>query len=280
MTSTSGKNPLTSTAILLHLELCSWSGEVKDKKALQAVAKQFKSDVHRDKYLKSLFVDDPLAQIHLCAGRLRNHFYTSSYPWLDGGKGRLIPSMAFEDFADRFTILKNDFYQEVETFLNNYDDHKALAKQRKGDLFNEAEYPDAASLRDRFSIKLKALPFPDTEDFRIDAPDHVIEELEKEMKAAVEDVKQVVEQDVKARFNKRLNMLIKTLTVGKRFNKSLLTELGDEIERALHLETSLSAELARKLHYAQMNILGYTPDQIRNSVTLQEELVNTCQELL
>lgn len=276
----STKNPLTTTALLLHLELCSWSGEVKDKKALQAVAKQFKSDVHRDKYLKSLFVDDPLAQIHLCAGRLRNHFYTSSYQWLDGGKGRLMPARSFEEFADKFTVLKNDFYKEVDHFLDNYADHKALAKQRKGDLYNEAEYPDVSTLRERFSVKLHALPFPDTEDFRIDAPDHVIAELEKEMKDAVDSVKKVVEREIEERFKARLNMLIKTLTVGKRFNTSLLTELESVIDMALHLEETLSKGLVKRLRTAKDHILGHSPEQIRNSVTLQEELVNTCQKLL
>jgi hypothetical protein len=128
-------NPLTTTSILLHLEIRKWAGEVSDKKALKAVADKFNSDTHNDKYKKSLFINDPLAMIDRCAGRLRNHFYASTVPWLDGGKGRLIPSLNFQEFAIEHTKLKMEFGNEVHDFIAEYPEHKDLAEDKKGDLY-------------------------------------------------------------------------------------------------------------------------------------------------
>jgi hypothetical protein len=273
-------NPLVTTSILLHLEIRKWAGEVSDKKALKAVADKFNSDTHNDKYKKSLFVDDPLALIDRCAGRLRNHFYACTVPWLDGGKGRLIPSLGFQEFAVQHSQIKQEFYQEVEIFLANYEDHKELAEEKKGDMFNVGEYPTVAQLRTRFEINLTTLPFPNVDDFRITAPQAVIDDLETSVRESVARVQDVVSRELKVRFKERLAMLVKTLTVGKRFNASLLSELANVIHMAQNLEETISDSLISDMATIEIRVLQYTPDQLRNSVTLQDEVVEICNEVL
>lgn len=274
------ENPLTSTSILLHLEIRKWAGEVSDKKALKAVADTFNSDTHNDKYKKSLFVSDPLAMIDRCAGRLRNHFYACTVPWLDGGKGRLIPSLSFQDFAKQHTKLKMEFDNEVQTFIQEYPDHKEEAKDKKGDLYREGEYPTKQQLQDRFEINLTTLPFPNVDDFRINAPEAVITELKTSMLQSVERVQSVVSADLQSRFAERLRMLVKTLTVGKRFNKSLLTELATIIKMGHNLKDTISEDLWKNM-YAVSQVVGkYSPEQIRNSATVQEEIVEVCDSAL
>jgi hypothetical protein len=273
-------NPLTTTGIILNLSLRKWAGEVSDKTALQAVADTFKSDTHNDKYKKSLFVNDPLSMVDRCAGRLRNHFYARTLSWLDGGQGRLIPSKSFRDFANEHTPLKMQFYQEVDTFIDAYPDHQALAKERKGDLYHEGEYPSVEDLRTRFEVKLITLPFPDVEDFRVDAAEDVIEELQISMKESAEHVQHVLSDELKLRLAKRLQMLHKTLLVGKRFNKSLLTEIQDLVSMSDNLRDSVEANLRDKFIQVKKEILIWTPEQIRNSETVQNDLTHICYDII
>ena len=273
-------NPLTTTSILLHLEIRKWAGEVSDKKALQAVADTFKSDTHNDKYKKSLFVTDPLSLIDRCAGRLRNHFYYSTVPWLDGGKGRLIPSMSFQDFAKEHAMLKHNFYQEVEQFITDYPDHKEKAEELKGELYNAAEYPSIDHLRGRFEINLTTLPFPNIDDFRITAPEEVMEELRTSMEESVSRVEGVVSKELKDRFHVRMQMLVKTLNVGKRFNGSLLTELGGVIDMGVNLKETISDELFTDMKQIKREVLKYDPEALRNSESAQEDVIKKCMDVL
>ena len=83
------KNPLTKKAIITHLNVRQFSGVTTDRTPLAAVAKQFHSETTGDKYLKSLFTTNALAETKLQAGRARTNHYQYSVPWLDGA-GRLI----------------------------------------------------------------------------------------------------------------------------------------------------------------------------------------------
>lgn len=274
------ENPLTTTSIILHLEIRKWGGEVTDKKALKAVSDAFKSDTHNDKYTKSLFVTDPLSLINRCAGRLRNHFYAMTVPWLDNGKGRLIPSMSFQEFALKHTEIKQQFYQEVEAFLTNYEDHKDQAKAHKGDLYNEGEYPTVAQLRTLFEINLTTLPFPDVNDFRVTAPEAVIAELETSIGESIKRVETVVSGELEERFKERLRMLVKTLTVGKRFNKSLLTELRGVIDMTYNLQDTVTEDLLKNMAVVEKNILIYSAEELRNSESRQEVAIEVCTSIL
>ena len=273
-------NPLLNSSILLHMEIRKWAGEVSDKKALMIVAKQTKSDTHNDKYKKSLFVTDVLAEVDCCAGRIRNHFYYESVPWLDGGKGRLIPSLSFLEFAVKHKKLKIDFFKAVEEFIDNYDEFKDDAKSKKGDMYNEAEYPKKEDLGRRFDIVLNTLPFPNTKDIRLDAPAEIIAELESSMAESISRVESVVSGQLSERFQTRVRMLCKTLRVGKRFNTSLLTELEKVIQMAANIHEAVDQKLLTKMHKVEHEVLIHDPEAIRNSQQLQDELIEICENVL
>lgn len=274
------KNPLSNTSILLDLEICKWTGEVSDKKGLAAVAAAYQSDTRLDKYKKSLFVVDALALVDRAAGRIRNHFYACTVPWLDNGNGRLIPSMSFQDFATKHSQLKHEFNHEVAEFIKQYPDHKEMAKQHKGDMYMEHEYPDVTALPALFSINLSALPFPSIDDFRVSAPANVIQELKTTMEESLARVEDVVTKEFAKRLQTRLQMLRKTLTVGQRFSTSLLTELAALISMARNLRDTISEDLDKKMVIIEDQILIHDADAIRDSVSLQQSLIEVCDKLL
>jgi hypothetical protein len=188
--------------------------------------------------------------------------------------------MLFQEFATAHSKLKQEFNYEVADFIKQYPAHKELAKQNKGDLYQEFQYPDVSTLQSMFSVTLTALPFPSTEDFRITAPAEVIEELQATMADTLARVGDVISQDLTDRLNKRLKMLHKTLTVGQRFSTSLLTEIATVVSTARSLRDSISEDLDKKMVVVEDQILTKNAETIRNSVTLQTEIAEVCQKLL
>ena len=273
-------NPLSTTSVLLQLTISKWAAEVTDLKALKAVARAFSSDTNDDKYKKALFIGDPLKNIDRCAGRLRNHFYRWTLNWNEAGQGRLIPSRDFREFAGEHKKLATKFYNEVETFLDNYGDHCQTAKEHKGDMFLQSDYPPKEVVRQKFDIQLITLPFPTTADFRVDAPEQVIADLKAQIDLSITSVIGTVDAEIRTRLNVRLNMLLKTLKIGKRFNKSLLSELDFLCSMAENIKDTVTKDTLQRIQIIRKGILVYDSEQIRNSQALQDSLINICGKLL
>jgi len=273
-------NPLSTSSILLHCTISKWAAEVTDLKALKAVARAFSSDTNDDKYKKALFIGDPLKGIDRCAGRLRNHFYRWTLNWNEAGQGRLMPSRDFRQFAGEHKEHSTEFFKEVQLFIDDYDDHCQTAKEHKGDMYNPAEYPAVDVVQAKFDIQLITLPFPTTSDFRVDAPEQVIADLKDRIDSSILAVNGTVDTEINTRLDVRLGMLLKTLKIGKRFNKSLLTELGFICSMGRNIEATLTSNTINKIRIIETNILICNPDQIRNSQSLQDTLITICGKLL
>jgi hypothetical protein len=272
-------NPLAEVSILLNLQISQWTGEISDRKALAAVAKAFKGDVSRDKYRKALFVTDALGPVHKAGGRIRTHYYRKTLNWADGGS-RLVPSMEFRDFGREHSKLVSEFEQEVDTFVADYPEHKENAKDQKGDLFNEHDYPDIEGVRSKFSVKLIALPFPKTTDFRVQAPEEIIIGLRAQIDASLLEVQNTVGADIRGRIQERLTKLHDGLAGGKRFSQTLFDEIALVTDMGLHMEAALAPALNSVLLELKNNLLVVTADQLRNSESLKKTYIDRTRALL
>ena len=273
-------NPLSRLSILLNLKIHKWAGEVSDPKALRAVAKAFGGTTHHDRYRKSLFVTNALEAIDKCAGRIRLNFYKWTLAWLDGGNGRLVSSMDFRDFSTAHTGLVGDFEQAVDQFLLDYPEHKQQAKKDKGDLYNEHEYPDIAELRSRFYIELTTLPFPDSTDFRVEAPEQIIQELTRSVDESINAVVHNVENDIRMRVTERVTLVHQGLTGGKRWARTLFEELAFITDMGLHMKEILPKKLGKDLEFIKKHISGLDVDKLRNSESGKDVCVKACVSVL
>lgn len=272
-------NPLAELSILLHLKISQWDAQVSDKRALDAVAAAFKGDTSKDKYRKSLFVNDPLKGVARCASRVRNNFYKWTLPWQDGG-GRLVPSLDFRDFQRQHASLVGDFDFEVNEFLVAYDDHKDMARSHRGDLYCESDYPSVDELQGRFGVALQALPFPSATDFRVEAPEEIIDQLRADVDRTVGEVTALVANNMQDRIQDRLKTLVEALNSEKRFTSNLFDELEFVVNMGRSLRDVLPERQRTTLSQIEDCILKFSPEQVRNSEALRAGLVLQGDEIL
>jgi hypothetical protein len=190
------------------------------------------------------------------AGQLYNLFYATSFPWSDGSLGRVISVMDFEDFYGEYVKLSTDFY-------------KAVDRKEK----------------DRFGITLTVLPFPRVDDFPKGLPEQVVHEATAEMTRAAG----LISADLEKRFDVRLRMLLDSLQEGKRFYTSLLTELEKVIDKGVYLAGNdrrvlptsiITPQLFGRMLAARAGILIYSADEIRQSTSAKEDVINQCGAIL
>ena len=72
-------------------------------------------------------------------------------------------------------------------FLNDYGHHISQARLDLGRLFNEAEYPTADQIHDRFSIHYRITPVPDAGTFTPDLTTAETQRIRNDIQTQIQD---------------------------------------------------------------------------------------------
>ena len=174
---------LNSKAVLVELNISSWSGRKLDRKvsAETNVAKGARSDVARVN--KNLFAgSDKLEKINNFVSSVRQEFYTMTLPWSISG-ARMLPVAQFFDYRKWVSEKEQEFDAMVAAFLIEYSSLISAQAFRLGTMFDKGEYPDVGELKNKFRFQQVMTPVPESGDFRIDAVNQEAEELKKELES-------------------------------------------------------------------------------------------------
>ena len=272
-------NPLSELSLLLHLSISQWHAEIQDQRALKAVSRSLKGDTSGDRYTKSLFVGRPLARIEKSAGRVRNHFYKHTLPWLDGG-GRLLPSLDIHNFLKEHKALSADFFYEVDQFLSSYPEEIEHAQRAKGDLFQASEYPSQDVVRGRFDIALQIMPFPASGDFRVEAPEEVIEELRERIATSTNEITTEVATAMQNRVKERLARIHESLSdAKKRFGQSQFDELALVTNMCFNLHRALPDRFMKIVKVVDDEVVTANCEMIRHSDSYRAQVLKRVYDL-
>jgi len=166
---------LSSKTLLVTLSISQWYNRCEDKTATQSVADKFSVKDHKDKYIKNPLPREALAPITNIVSRLRTTHNFWTQPWLDGGT-RILPSRFYFKYLEQIQALELDLDAAVHNLANHLPEWIEKAKELKGALFNESDYPTSSELHNAFSIRTTFMPVSEADDFRVNLP---ADELQK-----------------------------------------------------------------------------------------------------
>ena len=178
---------LSSSAVLVELNIASWSGRKLDRKVTDEVNQNKHASRDASRTNKNLFAgSDKLAQINNFVSATRQEYYTMTLPWSTSG-ARLLPFKQIFDFKDWANARERDYASMVDTFLQEYSTLISAQAFRLGTMFDAKEYPPAHELKNKFRFAQTIVPMPEVGDFRIDAEAELKAELEAQYAAAYEE---------------------------------------------------------------------------------------------
>lgn len=183
-------NLLAQKAVLAHVAVSSWSARRHDRAVTDEVNRSRGAAADAGRYNKLLIDKSALEKLNSISGEARQIHYQMTQPWLDNGS-RILPTALYMDYQKKLKKLEHTFNEEADEFARVYPRHVDAARRRLNGMFNEADYPAASNIRDRFAFELKILPCPDKDDFRCDlAAEHAADiraDVEARMKKALDD---------------------------------------------------------------------------------------------
>lgn len=204
-----------------------------------------------------------------------SYFKGVSLPFPEPGL-RLIKQSDLGAATMQLTSLKQDLGDAVEQLDRHYEELKAAARERLGDLYCASDYP--ASLAGLFDM---SWDFPSVE------PPNYLQRLAPELyeqecrrvQARFDEAVQLAEQAFTEEVAKLVDHLTERLTGDtdgrpKVFRDSAVTNLTEFFERFRHLNVRSNDQLDELVSRAQQIVAGVDPQQLRNNEALRQRVAS------
>jgi hypothetical protein len=174
-------SPLSRKATLVAVIISQWTARKLDKRVTDEVNRSHGASEDAGRYNKLLIEAKRLEAINSVVGQARRLHYSMTKPWCDEGM-RILPNVLHTKFADAFRKLKRDFDRAADEFCRDYPHFVEERKRALNGLFNPADYPAPADIREKFKLECKTFPVPDAGDFRSDVLDtDTIDDIKREL---------------------------------------------------------------------------------------------------
>lgn len=259
----------TLNAAIVELNVSTWTARKLDKNASKEVkvSKGAYSDDAARVNKNLLAGMNNLKRVTDFVALTRNEFYRLTLPWSDSGQ-RLVPMMQFFELKKWINESEITFNQLVSEFLRDYPTLISAQAFQLGALFDRNEFPDVEDIATKFRFKVGFLPLPSTGDFRIDAPNEVIADMQKEYEAMYAERIEQVNQDLWTRLHDTLKHMSDRLgydTTGKAkiFRDSMVENAVELCDMLKRLNVSNDPKLEKARAGLESALLGIDAGEIR-----------------
>lgn len=256
-------NDIHGRAMLINLNICQWAARKSDKRAANETAAKHGASTGKASFYKPLVEGGELEAIKVAAGKARTLHYHRTLPWSDNGP-RILSNVGYLDYMQAMAQLKAEFEHAVAEFVSQYPLLRQEARRTLGTLFVEADYPDVASIRDKFRFEIKVLPLPKGDDFRCDLGTEEMERIRQDIEA---NTRGAVQDSMTEAFD-RVAKIVETYIDRLRDPKTVFRDSMVENARALadvlpSLNFTGDARLDATIASLRDGLCVYEPDDLR-----------------
>jgi hypothetical protein len=207
--------------------------------------------------------------------RTVGYWKSMSLPYPEPGV-RLIRQDYLEPFNERMTHLRDLLHAEVEKLDRQLPYLRQAAEERLGSLYDPADYPP--SLVGLFALDWD---FPSVEppDYLLQLNPSLYEQERRRMMSRFEEAITMAEQAFTEELGKLVGHLVERLDgtadgKPKVFRDSAVSNLQEFFQQFRMLNVRSNAELDRLVGMAERMVRGVTPQRLRDSQSLREQVVS------
>ncbi|MNR71515.1 hypothetical protein D3C71_21440 [compost metagenome] len=251
-------------AVLVSLNISVWQANRQDKKISEQVTDAHEvKDRRLGRFWKSLLPKcDVLDRLYAVQRAARTFHYENTLAWMHDGP-RILPTANFEPYMQAMRRFKAQFEDAVLELVDQYGDIRTEAQKVLGRLYDEADYPDVASLKSKYDFDMKVMTMPAAEGLlqlglESDEAEELRAKLETDMRDTVTRANRRLWEDLHARLEKLTSRLQDGDAYVREETIAAVRDLADLLPRLnvtndQHLET-----LATKLKGSLANVNAAT----------------------
>lgn len=278
---------ISSSAVLVELNISVWTANKLDKGATEAVLSNNSASKDSAQVRKNLMAGtDKRKKISDYAAKARLYHNQTTLSWSDKG-ARLLPTSLFLDYKSNMNVYQKNMNTMIEDFYVNYADLIDLAKHHMGDLFNPYDYPSIEELRGKFGFRLVFSPLPEGGDFRLDIPKADMEELGEQYESAFNDRLKDAMREPWDKLHKTLTHISEKLTdvegddeTKKRYHDTLITNAQELCGLLSHLNVTKDPLLENARRSLELTMLGVDIEAIKESPDVRSSVKAKVDDIL
>ena len=267
---------LASSAMLVELNISSWEGRKKDKKASTKVTEDAQAKKGVANVYKQLLGDcDELSALRTHVTATRNMHSNMTMPWSNSGL-RLLPTAQYFKYTKAMSQMQNEFESLKNKFLTAYNDTVVDVQLELGTLFLREDYPTVESLNSKFAFRMNYTPLPDVGDFRVDVGNDALREIRAEYSNFYTAQYNTAMNNMWTRLHKALTNMSERLDYSSKedkkvFRDTLVGNVNDMIELLRVCNVTQSVQMSDMANKLEDAMSGVTADALREDVTFRAE---------
>jgi hypothetical protein len=278
---------ISSSAVLVELNISVWTANKLDKGATEAVLSNNSASKDSAQVRKNLMAGtDKRKKISDYAAKARLYHNQTTLSWSDKG-ARLLPTSLFMDYKANMNVYQQNMNTMIEDFYANYADLIELSKHHMGDLFNPYDYPSIEELRNKFGFRLVFSPLPEGGDFRLDIPKADMDELGQQYESAFNDRLKDAMREPWEKLHKTLIHISEKLTdiegddeTKKRYHDTLITNAQELCGLLTHLNVTKDPLLENARRSLELTMLGVDIEAIKESPDVRSSVKAKVDDIL
>ena len=278
---------ISARALLVNTTVRVWTGEKRDRAITREICTMKGAEDNAVRANKSL-LGEHIGGVQTAEIALRQTVNERTLPWMDDGT-RILKGSGFVAFTEAMVAPTRQFGAAVDAFIVAYPEIKHEAERRVGDAYNEADYPPATRLKERFGVKLTFLPVPSAQDLRVNLADDEIAAVRRNAEQALhgtvnDAVRSLLDrlQEPVAHMASRLRLFRRT-SAGKvqhPFRDSLVENVRAIVRLAPALNLMDDPRIAELCREIERHLTPHDPEQLRSSAALRESVADEADAIL
>lgn len=271
-----------STKVMLaNLTISVWNARRLDKRATEEVAKNHNESIPIGRYNKKLLPGEVKSYEKVCklGSALRDFHYSQTMEYDQLGV-RLLPAGIYMDYTTKLRELQRDFDMAVEDFLADYDNLVAQARIMLNGLFNESDYPTIETLRGKFGVSLRVLPFPDADQFGVVLPEEELAGIRQDIEAQTKEAIANAMNDLWKRLYDVVARMSERLSDPKAiFRDSLIENVREIVDLLPQLNFTEDQNLDNLCKQVDEKLAIHEPDTLRNDPVTRSQTAHQAIEI-
>jgi hypothetical protein len=251
--------------ILVQFSVSVWGGRIK----LPSSDMHTEADpdfIRGTKYLVDRSYLKPIEQIRNSA---RSYLRSHSLPFPITGI-LFIPRDMINKIESVLLGYKEEFKQETNNFIAQYENAKRVAQLKLNGLFNEEDYPQEMSSRFEFNWKFFAVTAPGRTSI---LNPEILRREEERFVQMITDFRENAVSVLRLRFTEMVSRIVDRLSgEDKRFKNSTIANIKDFLSCFKELNINNDAELEREVERVKGILAGVDPTALRSNVDFRIEV--------
>ena len=256
-------------ACLVQLSTACWQGS----KMLDPMLMEKVGDKEWLRGRKCLVNAERLNDIRAVVSRARKALQLSALPFPIKGL-ELVPKDAIDAVEAKLSEFRDEYWAAVERFLIGYEEEKDVAREKLGNLFNEADYP--LNIRSKFGFEWRYITLQTPGKSNVLSPELYQREKEK-FSEMMEETRQLAMAALRQEFADHVNHLVNRLTnnedgTPKVFKSSMIEKMQGYLDSFDARNMFQDSALAELVEQAKELVGEVSASSLRDNAGLREQI--------